>query len=45
MASEKTRRIGVTFPLWLLRDLDELIPPRQRSHIIVAATASYVRKL
>jgi hypothetical protein len=27
MASEKTRRIGVTFPLWLLKDLDELSLP------------------
>ncbi len=45
MASEDTQRINVTFPVRLLRDLDELAPPRKRSQIIVAATADYVRRL
>jgi len=42
---EETRRINVTFPEDLLRELDELAPPRKRSQIIVQATAEYVRKL
>ena len=45
MASEETQRINVTFPVRLLRDLDEFAPPRKRSQIIVAATADYVRRL
>ncbi len=45
MASEDTQRINVTFPVRLLRDLDEFAPPRKRSQIIVAATADYVRRL
>jgi len=39
------RRINVTFPAQLLKDLDELAPPRKRGQIIVAATSAYVRKL
>ena len=42
---EKTRRINVTFPEHLLAELDELVPPRKRSQVIVMATTEYVRKL
>ncbi len=45
MIGEETRRINVTFPVRLLKDLDKLAPPRKRGSIIVAATADYVRKL
>jgi hypothetical protein len=45
MEGESTRRINVTFPVRLLEDLDRLAPPRKRSQIIVAATASYLRRL
>ncbi len=43
--SEETRRINVTFPARLLKDLDRLAPPSKRSQIIVTATTDYVRKL
>jgi hypothetical protein len=43
--SEESRRINVTFPTQLLDALDDLVPPRKRSEIIVEATAAYVRKL
>ncbi|MBN1579596.1 MAG: hypothetical protein JXA89_02760 [Anaerolineae bacterium] len=42
---EKTQRINVTFPEQLLNELDELVPPRKRSQVIVMATTEYVRKL
>ena len=42
---EKTQRINVTFPERLLAELDELVPPRKRSQVIVKATTEYVRRL
>jgi len=40
-----TKRINVTFPVQLLKDLDRYAPPRKRNQVIVRATESYVRKL
>ena len=45
MEAQETRRINVMFPVRLLKELDELAPPRKRSQIIVAATTDYVQRL
>ncbi len=42
---EDTRRINVTFPEQLLRELDGLIPAGKRSEVIVEATAAYLARL
>lgn len=45
MSTVATRRINVTFPVWLLDDLDKVAPPRKRNQVIVTAIADYVRRL
>lgn len=43
--SDDTRRINVTFPEQVLRELDSLVPAGKRSEVIVEATASYLARL
>jgi len=45
MSTVATRRINVTFPVWVLDDLDKVAPPRKRNQVIVTATADYIRRL
>ncbi len=41
---QEKRRINVTFPVTLLEQLDEFLPPRERNRFIVEATERELRR-